>query len=55
MSSTYEPPGYMTDFDAVPGMLDQWSDAVSGWFDEVIKSEEEKLAPSTSSASTTTS
>ncbi len=46
MSSTYEPPGYMTDFDAVPGMLDQWSDAVSGWFDEVIKSEEEKLAPS---------
>lgn len=42
----YEPPGYMTDFDAVPGMREQWSNAVSGWFDEVIESEQKKLDPS---------
>ncbi len=36
----YDPPAFMTDFDALPGARDRWSSAVSGWFDEVIASEQ---------------
>jgi hypothetical protein len=32
----YDPPGFMTDFDAIPNQLQQWSDAVVGWFDECV-------------------
>ncbi|GAA2399642.1 hypothetical protein GCM10010191_03410 [Actinomadura vinacea] len=35
----YDPPGYLTDFDLIPGQRQKWSDAVSGWFDESIASE----------------
>jgi hypothetical protein len=28
----YDPPGGLTDFDDIPGQLEQWSTAVSGWF-----------------------
>jgi hypothetical protein len=35
----YDPPGFMTDFDRIPGQRAQWSRAVSGWFDECIASE----------------
>jgi hypothetical protein len=39
----YDPPGFMTDFDGIDGQLEQWSDAVSGWFDEVVAKEEREL------------
>jgi hypothetical protein len=39
----YDPPGFMTDFEGIPGQLEQWSAAVSGWFDEVIAIERESL------------
>jgi hypothetical protein len=29
----YDPPGFLDDFKAIPGQLEQWSAAVSGWFD----------------------
>lgn len=33
---SFLPPGDLKDFDGIPGQLDQWSAAVSGWFDENI-------------------
>jgi hypothetical protein len=41
--TTYDPPGFMTDFDRIPGQLAQWSRAVSGWFDECIAIEQAPL------------
>jgi len=41
--SAYDPPGFMTDFDHIPGKRAQWSRAVSGWFDECIATEAEDL------------
>ncbi len=38
--SRYDPPGFMADFDALPGARDQWSAAVSGWFTEIIAAEQ---------------
>jgi hypothetical protein len=35
--TAYGPPGHLPDFSAIPGQLDAWSAAVSGWFDEAIK------------------
>jgi hypothetical protein len=35
-AAMYDPPGFMTDFDRIPGQREQWSRAVSGWFDETI-------------------
>ncbi|MEZ4295050.1 MAG: hypothetical protein R3B70_08725 [Polyangiaceae bacterium] len=35
----FNPPANMTDFDGIPGQLEQWSAAVSGWIDESIDSE----------------
>lgn len=35
----YDPPGFMPDFDKIPGQLEQWSAAVSGWFDGVVQQE----------------
>jgi hypothetical protein len=37
--AAYDPPGFMTDFDRIPGAREQWSRAVSGWFDEAIAGE----------------
>jgi hypothetical protein len=37
----FDPPGDMTDFDHIPGQREQWSAAVSGWFDEIITYEEQ--------------
>jgi hypothetical protein len=34
--AAYDPPGFMTDFDRIPGQRAQWSMAVSGWFDECV-------------------
>jgi hypothetical protein len=42
-TNRYDPPGFMKDFDGIPGQLDQWSVAVSGWFDEVITEEKAEL------------
>ena len=39
----YDPPGFMTDFDGIHGQLEQWSKAISGWFDEVVEKEEGEL------------
>jgi hypothetical protein len=39
----YDPPGFMTDYARIPGQLEQWSRAVSGWFDECIGIEEATL------------
>jgi hypothetical protein len=41
--SAYDPPGFMTDFDRIPGQRAQWSLAVSGWFDECIEGQLAKL------------
>jgi hypothetical protein len=41
----YAPPAFMTDFDGIPGQLQAWSDAVSGWFDEVVAQEQEAVGP----------
>jgi hypothetical protein len=41
--SRYSPPGYLPDFDHIDGQLQQWSDAVSRWFDEAIAAEAELL------------
>ena len=39
----YDPPGFMTDYVRIPGQREQWSRAVSGWFDECIAIEESTL------------
>jgi hypothetical protein len=41
--SAYDPPGFMTDFDRIPGQRAQWSLAVSGWFDECVAEQLAKL------------
>jgi hypothetical protein len=41
--SRYSPPGYLADFDHIDGQLQQWSDAVSSWFDESIDKEAQDL------------
>jgi hypothetical protein len=35
-SRRYDPPANMTDFASIPGQLDAWSNAMSGWVDEMI-------------------
>lgn len=35
--AAFDPPGYLDDFKQIPGQLQQWSDAVSGWFDSNIE------------------
>jgi hypothetical protein len=39
----YDPPAFMTDFDSIPGQLQAWSDAVSGWITEVVAIEQTKV------------
>ncbi len=41
--TSYAPPGFMTDFDGIPGQREQWSAAVSGWFDGVVAYETQVL------------
>jgi hypothetical protein len=43
-SGRYDPPAFMTDFDDIPGQLDAWSHAMSGWVDEVITTVQEQLS-----------
>jgi hypothetical protein len=43
MIAAYDPPGFMTDFDGIPGQRAAWSRAVSGWFDECIAAEKYDL------------
>jgi hypothetical protein len=43
MITAYDPPGFMTDFDRIPGQRAQWSRAVSGWFDECVAAEKYDL------------
>jgi hypothetical protein len=37
----FDPPAFLPDFARVPGLLDQWSEAVSSWFDDSVKAEED--------------
>ncbi len=42
----YDPPGRLPDFDHIPGQLQQWSNAVAGWIDEIVAYHEANtLAP----------
>jgi len=41
----FDPPAFLDDFDKIPGQLEAWSNAVSGWFDEAIASEKDNLHP----------
>ena len=41
--TAYDPPGFLPDFRDIPGQLEQWSIAVSGWFDESIAAQTEAL------------
>ncbi len=41
----FDPPGYMHDFDYVPGLRDQWSRFISQCFDETIAWEAGKFGP----------
>ena len=43
MITAYDPPGFMTDFDRIPGQRAQWSRAISGWFDECVEAEKYDL------------
>jgi len=40
----FDPPAYLPDFEDLPGLLDQWHEAVSGWFDNSIDSEKSAIA-----------
>ena len=42
-SGRYDPPAFMTDFDGIPGQLQAWSDAMSGWVDEIIVQVQQQL------------
>jgi hypothetical protein len=35
----FDPPGFMPDYAGIPGQLEQWSRAVSGWMNESIQTE----------------
>jgi hypothetical protein len=35
----FDPPAFLSEFNGIPGQLDQWSRAISGWFDAFINSE----------------
>jgi hypothetical protein len=41
--SRFDPPAFLPDFNSIPGMLDAWHLAVSGWFDASIKADVEKV------------
>jgi len=44
-SGRYDPPAFMTDFDDIPGQLEAWSNAMSGWVDEMISQVQQQLPP----------
>lgn len=37
----FDPPAYLADFGRVPGLLNQWSEAMSSWFEMTLKAEEQ--------------
>jgi hypothetical protein len=39
----YDPPGHLTDFDGIDGQREQWSRAVSNWFDSAAARQAEHL------------
>ena len=36
----FDPPAFLPDFNAIPGQLDAWHRAMSGWFDVVVAAEQ---------------
>ena len=41
--SRYDTPAFLPDFNAIPGQLDAWSRAVSGWFDQAIEADRQRF------------
>jgi hypothetical protein len=39
----FDPPAFLSDFNPIPGQLDAWHRAMSGWFDIVVASEQELI------------
>jgi hypothetical protein len=39
----YDTPAFLPDFNAIPGQLEAWHDAVSHWFDGVIAADQERF------------
>lgn len=39
----FDPPGLLPDLSRVPGLLEEWNQALSLWFDQTIKSEEKRF------------
>ncbi|TFW31348.1 hypothetical protein [Massilia horti] len=40
----FDPPAFLSDFNGIPGQLEAWHNAVSAWFDAVVKIELNKIA-----------
>jgi hypothetical protein len=40
----FDPPGFLPDYKGIPGQLEQWSKAISGWMDEAIQTELQRFA-----------
>src|SRR5258708_35324000 len=40
----FDPTAYLPDFEDLPGLLDQWHEAASGWFDNSIDREKTAIA-----------
>jgi len=36
----YDTPAFLPDFNAIPGQLDAWNQAVSAWFDQIIANDQ---------------
>jgi hypothetical protein len=41
-----DPPAHMKDLDRVPGLTEQWSKAISHWFDATLKAEASRFRKS---------
>ena len=39
----YDTPAFLPDFNAIPGQLDAWNQAVSAWFDQIIANDQKAL------------
>jgi hypothetical protein len=39
MLTKFDPPAFLPDLSRAPGLLDQWSEALSRWFDDSIAAE----------------
>lgn len=42
----YDPPAFLSDFNAIPGQLEAWHEAVSTWFNAVVAIEQKRISAS---------